>query len=221
MIFLLKKDLLIQKKSFLFLFFYGIFLLITFNNPVFRDTVYSMGLIITVYFFLITANMEDEKNKSEIVLNSLPLRRSQLVLAKYLSVFVYIFIGAIILGGLGLLFQLPAIPFTPRLLNLTDLLTASFLISICVSIYLPLYFRFGATALRFFSVIFFLCFFFLPRLLYDLYFTYAETAIVRFLQNFFLEQSPLLQTAVVMIIILSLLTSSFFLSRKIYLQKDF
>ena len=99
-----------------------------------------MGIIIGVYFFLITANMEDEKNKSEILLNSLPVSRSCIVLAKYLSVFVYIIIGAFLLGITGLFFQLPVIPIAPGLLKATDLLAVILLISIAVSV-LPLYFR--------------------------------------------------------------------------------
>ena len=221
MILLLKKDLLIQKKSFLFLFLYGIFMFIIFNNPVFVDMIYIMGMIIAVYFFLVTASMEDEKNKSEIILNSLPLYRSQLVLAKYLSVFAYILIGAVFFGVVGLLFQLPTIPFTPRLLNAMDLLAAGLLVSIYVSIYFPLYFRFGASALRLFSVIFFLIFFFMPRYLVDLYFAYEETEAVRFLKNSFLEQSPLAPAAVVIVITLMLLTVSFLISRQIYLRKEF
>ncbi len=221
MISLLKKDLLIQKKSFLFLFLFGIFMFIIFNNPVFEEMIYIMGMIIAVYFFLVTASLEDEKNKSEIILNSLPLCRSQLVLAKYLSVFAYIFIGVVFFGVVGLLFQLPALPFTPRLLNTMDLLAAGLLVSIYVSVYFPLYFRFGASALRLFSVIFFLFFFFMPRYLVELYYAYEETEAVRFLSNFFLEQSPLVPTAVVIIITLMLLAGSFLISRKVYLRKEF
>jgi len=210
MIFLLKKDLLIQKRSFLFLFIYGLFLFFLFNNPVFEEMIYIMGMIIGVYFFLITANMEDEKNKSEIILNSLPVSRSCIVLAKYLSVFVYIFIGALFLGIAGLIFQLPAIPVTPRLLKATDLLAVIFLISIAVSIYFPLYFRFGASALRLFSVVFFLFFFFVPRWLFELYLAYEETEPLLFLKNI-IAQSPLLPTVVVLLAALLLLTCSFLL----------
>lgn len=221
MIVLLRKDLLIQKKSFLFLFLYGIFLFIVFNNPVFEDMVYIMGMIIAVYFFLATASFEDEKNKSDIILNSLPLGRSQLVLAKYLSVFAYILLGAVFFGVTGLLFQLPALPFAPRLLKATDLLAAGLLAGIYASVYFPLYFRFGASALRLFSVIFFLILFFMPRYLVDLYVAYQETEAARFLNTFILEQPPLVQAAVVTGMTFMLLTGSFLISRKIYLRKEF
>lgn len=220
MITLLKKDLLIQKKSFLFLFIYGCFLFIIFNNPVFEEMIYIMGMIIGVYFFLITANMEDEKNKSEILLNSLPVSRSCIVLAKYLSVFVYIIIGAFLLGITGLFFQLPVIPIAPGLLKATDLLAVILLISIAVSVYFPLYFRFGATALRLFSVVFFLLFFFMPRWLFELYYAYEETAAVQFFKTIF-EQSPFLTAVIVLLTALLVLACSFFLSRSIYLKREF
>lgn len=117
MINLIKKDLLIQKKSFIFVFFYSLFMFVIFNNPAFVNMIYVMGMIISVYFFLITGNMEDEKNKSDILLNSLPVLRSRIVLAKYVSVFVYMFIGAFFLGIAGLVFHLPLFPFTTRLMN--------------------------------------------------------------------------------------------------------
>lgn len=91
--------------------------------------IYIMGMIITVYFLLVTASTEDEKNKSEIILNSLPVGRSQLVMAKYLSVFAYILIGAVFLGLVGLLFKLSAFSFTVRLINAGDLLGAGLLVS--------------------------------------------------------------------------------------------
>lgn len=220
MILLLKKDLIIQKRSFLFLFFFGIFMFIVFNNPVFEDMIYIMGMIVTVYFLLVTASTEDEKNKSEIILNSLPVGRSQIVLAKYLSVFAYILIGAVFLGLVGLVFKLSAFSFTPRLINAGDLLAAGLLVSIFVSVYFPLYFQFGASALRLFNVVFFLVFFFMPRYLLNLYQAYQETEAVRFLSKLFLEQ-PLIPAAAAILIIFMLMACSFLISRKIYLQKEF
>jgi ABC-2 type transport system permease protein len=221
MIHLLKKDLLIQKKSFLFFFVFSFFMFIIFNDPEFNSVIYIMGMIIAVYIFLFTASMEDEKNRSEIILNSLPLPRSRLVLAKYLSVLVYILIGAVFLGIVGLLFQLPVIPLTPRLLSITDMLIAGFIISIYVSIYFPLQFRFGASTLRLFNVIFFLFFFFIPRYLSNLYLAHEEAEAVRFLQSFLLEHSPLTPAAIAGIFALLLLTGSFLLSRRIYLHREF
>ncbi len=82
MIYLMLKDLLIQKKSFLFMFLYSFFLFVIFNNEVFREFIYVMGGVITTYMFLITANTNDEKNRSEIVLGSLPIKRDTIVMAK-------------------------------------------------------------------------------------------------------------------------------------------
>lgn len=143
------------------------------------------------------------------------------MLAKYLSVFAYILIGAVLLGVVGLLFQLAAFSLTPRLINAVDLLAAGMLVSICVSVYFPLYFRFGASALRLFSVVFFLIFFFMPRYLLNLYLAYENTEAVRLLNKLFLEQLPFIPAIVVVFIILVLMTGSFLISRSIYLQKEF
>lgn len=221
MLTILKKDLLVQKNSFIFVFLYGLFIFIVFNDPVQSSVIYIMGMIITVYFFLRSGNDADIKNNSEIILISLPISRSRLVLARYISVFVYMLIGAVLMGGAGLLMQLPVFPITAGLIGPTDLLAAFILIGIAVSIYLPLHFRFGATALRLFSVIFFISLSFLPLYLLQLYFATVDTRTVQLLRSFVLEQHPLLPVAAVILIVLLLLGGSFCLSWKFYLRREF
>lgn len=218
---LVKKDLLIQKKSFIFLFFFSLFMFIVYSNPIFEDFIYIMGIVLIVYIFLISANTEDEKNKGEIMLNSLPVRRRDIVLAKYFSVPVYILIGLIFLSVMAVLFRLPVIPLTPRLLNSIDVLAIILIVSLAVALYLPLYFKYGAAALRIFTIVLFLSFFFIPRLLVEYYLNNPEAPAVLFLQQLFLAQHPAVPAAVVLAFVAAVTVVSFCISKYIYLQKDF
>jgi len=220
MINLIKKDLLIQKKSFIMLFFFSLFMFVIYSNPIFEDFIYIMGIVLIVYIFLISANTEDEKNKSEVMLNSLPVTRKDIVLAKYISIIVYLVIGLGSLGAMALVFRLPIIPLTPRLLNGTDLLASILLVFLAVAVYFPLYFKFGAAALRIFTILLFLSFFFIPRMVVEYYMEHPEAPVFQFLQHL-LEQPLFVPAAMILIFIFIIITVSYFISKKVYLQKEF
>ena len=82
---LIIKDIIIQKKTFLYVFLYSIFISFTFSTLKPSGLgLYVLCPIITTYFIITYALTYDDKNKSEIVLNSLPLRRDDIVISKYL-----------------------------------------------------------------------------------------------------------------------------------------
>jgi ABC-2 type transport system permease protein len=221
MIHLVKKDLLIQRKSFFFLLFIGLFIFIIYNNPMFDAFIYIMGSLMVVYIFLITANSEDERNKCNIMLNSLPITRRDIVLAKYLTIPVYILISFIGFSILAAVFKLPFIPITPRFPNGMDILVTVLMVGLFVDIYLPLYFRFGVAALRLFQVIFFLAFFFIPRTLFEYAMANPDKPVVKFVQQLFTEQTIVAQTLVILGLILIISLISYFISVKIYRAKEF
>jgi ABC-2 type transport system permease protein len=218
---LVLKDLLIQKKSFLVLFLLGLFMFIVYSNPIFENFIYIMGGVMIVYIFLVSANAEDEKNKSEIVLVSLPLSRRDIVLAKYVSVPVYVVIGLGFLFLMALVFRLPLIPLMPRLINLTDLLASLFIVGLAVNIYLPLYFRYGTAALRIFSVFLFLGFFFIPRYIAEYAISNPETPVIKFALDLLAAESKLIPVLYIVGFILLITIVSYLISKKIYFEKEF
>lgn len=159
---LLFKDLLIQKKTFLFALFYIVFMTFIFQNPPFSVAVYAMGTVAVVYLFITSASAYDEKNKSEVFLNSLPVRRREIVFAKYLAIFLYAALG---LAGTSLFVAalnaaLPSFPVgRPGLPDVAGAFAGAVLLG---SVYYPLCFKFGALKVRFFHLLLFLLIFFLP-----------------------------------------------------------
>ena len=107
----------------------------------------------------------------------------------------------------------------PRFLTITDIIFVFTLITVAVTLYYPLYFRYGTAAIRTFSVFFFLAFFFLPRILTEQY--YAGTfnmAIDTFyaLSGIFTWLPVTL--AVVSLIVVYLISMKY--SQRIYSKKD-
>ncbi|HED23990.1 MAG TPA: ABC-2 transporter permease, partial [Firmicutes bacterium] len=177
--------------------------------------------MMVIYIFLVTANSEDERNKSDIMLNSLPITRRDIVLAKYVTVPVYILIGFTALSILAAVFKLPFIPLTPRFPNGMDILVTILVVGLYANFYLPFYFRYGVAALRFFQIIFFLAFFFIPSTLYEYAINNPDNPVVRFVRQLFAEQPSAVQTTVIIGLILIISLISYYISLRIYRAKEF
>ncbi|MCG9969458.1 ABC-2 transporter permease [Pelotomaculum terephthalicicum JT] len=84
---LILKDILIQKRTIIFALLYGVFIFFAFSKPPFSQCIYSMGAMGISYILILTALQADFKNNTMVILNSLPVRRSEIVASKYLSMF--------------------------------------------------------------------------------------------------------------------------------------
>lgn len=141
MLSLVLKDLLIQKKVVLFSFFYVLIMVIAFQGQ--GAAMLIVGIVTVNYVMLQTACAYDEKNNTDIMLNSLPLSRGDIVLARYISVLVFSMIG---IGGYVLItiifgicnFPIKVYPFT-----LEAIFGAIAGIVIMNSIYLPTFYKLG------------------------------------------------------------------------------
>jgi len=161
---LLLKDILLQKKSFLFALGYSIFVLIAFQNEAFAETSYIMGAMATAYMLVVGACAYEEKNNSEVILNSLPLKRAVIVRARYLSSFVFVCLAFVIIGTLGALMKGLGLPIPVRYVRISDVIAVAISLSLLTSLYFPVYFRYGYIKSRFFNLIMFLLVFFVPGL---------------------------------------------------------
>ncbi|MFM1650637.1 ABC-2 transporter permease [Brevibacillus sp. B_LB10_24] len=99
---LIVKDLLVMKKSILGIFFYIAVFPITFVN--------ISGGFLTVGLFplaimLLNSTSNDLKNKNYILLGSLPIRRTQIVAAKYLGALFYSLAGVVIAVVTSMIFH--------------------------------------------------------------------------------------------------------------------
>ncbi|HBM80056.1 MAG TPA: ABC-2 transporter permease, partial [Clostridiaceae bacterium] len=89
---LIVKDILVQKKQFIFALLLSAFYILMFSK-IGVASIWSFFII--PYVSILTAINSDEKNKAEPMLISLPIDRSLIVRARYVSVFIYAAIGTI------------------------------------------------------------------------------------------------------------------------------
>lgn len=159
---LIKKELILQKKMFIFGLLYSIFLFTVFANPIFRNFTYSMAAFGISYITIIGIAQSEYKNNSDIIINSLPITRGEIVAAKYLSIVTSIFIALLIVGVVGIPFSLMPAPFDYRLLNGVDIITTVVCVLLLATLSLPIYFLTGAPWIRAVNIVIFLLIFFAP-----------------------------------------------------------
>ncbi|RJE47411.1 MULTISPECIES: ABC-2 transporter permease [unclassified Dehalobacter] len=136
------KDLMVQKSN----IFIILFLCISISGTMYRSPgIAGVQLLLGVYFMLIYANSYDFKYNGEIMINSLPINRKEIVLAKYLSAIVYALIIMVIIIPESMILYLFNFPgLTGGIQGIVSFLgIVVLLLSLYISIYLPLYYRLG------------------------------------------------------------------------------
>lgn len=165
---LVLKDALLTRKTLKMGFAYALFILIVFQNEVLAMTSYIMGAIAIAYFLVLWVCAYDEKNNSELILNSLPLKRETIVKARYFSVIIFIVAAIAIIGGMGFVFKTIGLPFPRYYMKSNDLIAIFTSAILLFSIYLPFFFRYGYHKARVLNMILFMFFFFIPGFLIKL-----------------------------------------------------
>lgn len=217
---LIKKELIVQKKMLWFGLFYSIFLFLAFANPVLQEFTYSMAAFGIGYITIIGVAQAEDKNNSDIIINSLPLTRRDVVSAKYLSVLTFTCIALIIVALIGMIFHFLVPYFNYRLMNFLDVYTTFASISLLAAISLPIYFKTSAQWTRAFNVVLFLVIFFAPAQLIRYFVQNDQRPWVQTLAQITHNQDWLLSLAS-LTVMLTLMLVSYFISLRIYLQKDF
>lgn len=221
MINLILKDILIQKKTLLYALFYGIFALIAFPSTMTARGAYMFGGISIAYLLIIYSNGYDEKNKSEVILNSLPVRRDSIVTAKYAAVLIFFMLGVIITGIEGLVITTLNIIPSMRFIALSDVLSVFISVGLMYSVYYPLYFKFGSLKLKIFNIALYMLFLFVPNIIVS---TIEENPNSNFALKIIsvLEKNPawMLQCFTVIVVMIALIISME-ISIKIYRNKEF
>lgn len=157
---LLLKDLIVQKKSILFVFGYCFFLVFAFQGL--EGTAPIAATTAAVYLLIQYSFAHEDKNKSEILLNSLPISRKDIVLAKYLSIFLYLGLAMVAYMAATLIVMAVKIPIKVQFISLQGITTSLFVVSLMASAYLPVVFKLGYLKAKMFNIAMFLLFFFIP-----------------------------------------------------------
>lgn len=140
---LIFKDIIIQKKTVSYMLLY-IVVVIVFMDGLSSDALYVLITVTIAFAVSSGAFAIDEKYRSEMVMASLPITRSELVQSRYLSVFVYAAASILVMTLVGIMINICNIHFIK--LNYITLLDVKRILAACVlitSINYPMYFKYG------------------------------------------------------------------------------
>ncbi|WMJ81103.1 ABC-2 transporter permease [Clostridium sp. MB40-C1] len=139
---LIIKDFKITKKINVIFFIYalGMAFVAIKSQAKHPGTLYIMSLILIVYISLLYANGYDGKYKIHIALNSMPVKKKNIVFSKYLSMIVYLafyflvmFIGS---NVFGIIFN-----NTDNVISIWDFVICFNAMTIFYALYYPLYYK--------------------------------------------------------------------------------
>ena len=160
---LIIKDIVIQKKIFLYVLLCSILLPISFYAYKLGGLVlYVLFPILATYTFITYGVTYDDKNKSEIILNSLPLNRVDIVISKYISIFVFAVIGIIYSVLIGFIGRSAGLSMFNSSISLVDIILVLTSVSIFGAIFFLTYFKFGYMKSRIFNTVIIVAMIFLP-----------------------------------------------------------
>lgn len=150
---LIKKDLLIQKSSFLYGIMAAFIAIISFQNL--KETMVLAVTFILTYVFMQYACYCDDNNNAHLLLNSLPVSRKHVVLSRYISLFVFFLISLGYYTVLTGIIKIFAIPLECGSLSLEGNVRALTMVLFVNSIVLPVFYRFGYSKSRIVNLILF------------------------------------------------------------------
>lgn len=216
---LILKDLLVQKKMLAFSIIYTVIFMFAFQHT--GSAVLPVSVIALTYVLVTGACSNDDKNKTDMILNSLPIRRVDIVASKYLSIIVFGIIGVAAYAVMFFLVTFTGFPFKVYGITAEGLAGAFLSISLMNSIYFPIYFKFGYTKSRIVNFIMFFAFFFGVQ--YIMVFIKDNTDIeaIKSMVAFFSMLTGIKLSALFAVFALSLMGASFWVSLMLYRRREF
>ncbi|HOQ37850.1 MAG TPA: ABC-2 transporter permease [Acetivibrio sp.] len=215
---LLIKDILVQKKTFIGALFYLVFFVVAFQSL--EMNMFTAAIVAFVYLLVIGGFAYDDKSKSDIMLNSLPIKRENIVMSKYISLFVYIAIGTIAYIAVSFVISLLNTPIKTYPVTIELIVSAVLAVSLLNSISFPLIFKLGYVKAKVFNMIFFLTFLFGVPLLID-FVSKADSEVTTAVGTFLLNQSDVAIASELLALSLVFLLISYGISVRLYKKREF
>lgn len=129
-----------------------------------QNIAYSYAVFMVVYVSIIDSNYQDTKNKSEVILNSLPINKGDIVKAKYLILILNIIIYSLVMGITIKIFMPLIYSGGDQLQILWSLVIVTAISLVFYSLYYPLYFK-SEDGLMVFNQVFRIAIVILPSIL--------------------------------------------------------
>ncbi|OPZ92130.1 MAG: hypothetical protein BWY74_01741 [Firmicutes bacterium ADurb.Bin419] len=216
---LIIKDILIQKKNFIFGLLYLGFFVFVFQSL--GEAMFTGAIVAFVYLLTSGTFAYDDKNKADIMLNSLPIKRRDIVRAKYISLIVYMILGTIAFSAISFIFVILKLPLSIYPITIQAFLGALFAISLMNSIFFPLMFKLGYTRAKVANMLLFFAFFFGLPLVINNIISKENNILKSGIFDAINKQSDAVIGFAVLVISIIILLLSYMLSIKLYKQREF
>ncbi len=219
MIGMIKKDLKLSIKINLIAVIYVLF--ISVNGLLSKDLligniIYVLSIIIFTFVVVIYVNGFDDKYKSEVILNSFPLDRRNIVRSKYITLIIFILISSAVIVALTNVLPMLLNIDGRASANIHTVIIAANVLLLFYSIYYPIYFKVGE-GLRTFNTILWLLLVIGPNLLVKALKTLDQRKLLEILAHIDLDKINLYLLGISLIIYYLSLQ----ISKKIYVKKEF
>ncbi|HHW37972.1 MAG TPA: ABC-2 transporter permease [Bacillales bacterium] len=215
MYYLIKKDILIQKKNLLMSCILMIFFVVTLSNIGIAGL--SISILAISYTLALGASQIEDKNKSDLMLVSLPIKKSKIVLSKYISIYVFVLYAILVNFIISVLIKLFHIPLKFEWFTLNGLFVAIILITIFTSISMPLIFKWGYTKAKVPNYIIFFLFVIGATSVISNMNYYSTTRMFEFIG----QRSNPEMALLILIPLLLIITISYLLSLTFYSNREF
>lgn len=216
---LILKDILIQKRTFLLGIFYILIMILSFQQV--GSPMFSASVVAFSYIMVQSACAYDDKNKSDILLNSLPLNRDTIVIARYISTFIFAAISVVYYILLTGIIKILDLPFKVYPVSLEGIIGALFALVLVSGIYFPIFYKVGYIKSKMVNFVLFFGIFFgggilLPELIRN-----KDEAFIQGILQFLSNQSDMQIAVEIFAIMILLLIISYMFSLKFYRKREF
>lgn len=164
MIGLILKDILIQKKTIMISLIYCVLFSIVFGRTSGVESAFISGTFAVSYLFIVYVCAYEERYNGLAIFSSLPVKRDEIVISKYISVFLFAFIGFVLTLLTQLILRKIGIVDTFPELSLELIVGLIFSVCIIAALYYPVYFKFGYMKSKFIMFGVFMVIGFLPTM---------------------------------------------------------
>lgn len=219
MIGLIKKDLILSIKVNIFAVIYALFISATGlirDNLLIANLFYVLGIIILTFIMVIYTNGFDDKYKTQVVLNSFPIDRRNIVRSKYIILIIFILISSGVIIALTNILPMLLSVGSRAIANIHAIIFASNILLLFYSIYYPFYFKIGE-GLRSFNAMLWMFLMLGPALIGRLFKALDAWGLLGKLMNMDLEKINLYILGIILVIYYISLQ----ISKKIYMKREF
>ncbi|SNX54443.1 ABC-2 transporter permease [Thermoanaerobacterium sp. RBIITD] len=216
---LILKDILIQKRTFFLGIVYIMIMILSFQQV--GSPMFSASVIAFSYIMVQSACAYDDKNKSDILLNSLPLNRNTIVIARYLSTFIFAAIAVVYYILLTGIIKILELPFKVYPVSLEGTIGTLFALILVSGIYFPIFFKVGYIKSKIVNFVLFFGVFIGSGILVPELIENKNKAFFQGILQFLSNQSDMQIAIEIFAIMILLLIISYMFSLKFYRKREF